>query len=238
MKRDALWVLGLAALATAGIAAFAATRPLWVVPITAAVLMVCVARWRTHADRVGLLVGCTLGNLTELACDRAGLWVHAQRPLLDLAPHYIFLCYPILGVAFPRLVGAIGEGRLLRDAPRPPHPTEERGGVVPAALLWLGVVAGSCLLGGDLLLCAAFLVATLARFHAREDLIAAAAGAAIGLVWELPATLSGAWRFPSPQLFGLLPAWLPLAYAVFFTTSARLTAALAALSPRARVHAS
>ena len=233
MKRDALWVLGLAAVATAGIAAFAATRPLWVVPITAAVLMVCVARWRTYADRVGLLVGCTFGNLTELCCDRAGLWVHAQRPLLDVAPHYIFLCYPILGVAFPRLVRALS---------RPPHPGplpyEGRGGAVTAALLWFGVVAASCLFGGNFFLCSAFLIATLACFHQRHDLVAAGAGAALGLLWELPATLSGAWRFPSAQLFGLIPAWLPLAYAVFFTTSARVTAGLAGLSLRPRVHAS
>jgi hypothetical protein len=107
---------------------------------------------------------------------------------------------------------------------------------VHAALLWalhtgLSVRWGRHN-GVETLVCLSCLAATLLRFHSRHDLFTALAGAATGMIWELPCTASGAWRFPDPQILGLVPAWLPAAYAVFFVNLGRVGAGLAA-SPRA-----
>jgi hypothetical protein len=79
----------------------------------------------------------------------------------------------------------------------------------------------------ELIVSAVCLGLTLARFHSRHDLITATGGGMLGMVWELPCTHFGVWRFPHPQLLGLIPLWLPLAYAVFFITLSRITFAIA-----------
>jgi hypothetical protein len=70
-------------------------------------------------------------------------------------------------------------------------------------------------------------VATLLRFHSPHDLGFGVVGAFLALVWELPCTATGVWRFAEPELAGLIPFWLPLAYAVFFINMGRASAALA-----------
>lgn len=220
---DVVIIVGAAVAASAAIALWY-DRPLTIAVTCAAILVALLVRFHEPRDLVGLVVGATVGNAVELACDAAGIWQHADRAVLNLAPAYILLCYPILGLATPRLIDALaGAGRARREL---------AGSVAPlaAGLLLLFVVL-SMQFGRDAsmqsLVCAVCLALTLWRFHSRHDLITAFAGALIALAWEVPATIAGAWSFPTPQVFGLLPAWLPAAYAVFFVTMGRLTAVLA-----------
>lgn len=220
---DLFFIITGAVLASASITAWY-DRPLLVAAACAAILVAVVARHHRQRDIVGLLVGATLGNIIELACDAAGVWRHADRSVLGLAPAYIFLCYPILGIAAPRLVDAlIGRARPLQETRRAVAPV--------AAVLLAGLVALSMRFGGDhsaqSIVCAVLLALTLWQFHSRHDGVTAIAGAIIALVWEIPATMAGAWRFPDPQIAGLIPLWLPAAYAVFFVTMGRLSAAFA-----------
>jgi hypothetical protein len=188
------------------------------------------ARFSERADIVGLMVGATFGNLTELLCDAAGVWEHVTRPVFGVAPFYIFACYPLLGLATPRLIAAVlgrarpvaeGAGAELRDA----------------TIIWALHLGLSCRFGADngpqAIVCAACLALTVARFHSPHDLTTALLGGLLGMVWELPCTRWGAWRFPHSQLFGLIPFWLPLAYAVFFVNLGRITVALAEWRERA-----
>ena len=220
---DVVIIVGAAAAASAAIALWY-DRSLTIVVTCAAILVALLMRYHEPRDLVGLVVGATVGNAVELACDATGIWQHADRAVLNLAPAYILLCYPILGLATPRMIDALeGGGRSRREL---------AGSVAPlaAGLLLLFVVL-SMQFGRDAsmqsLVCAVCLTLTLWRFHSRHDLITAFAGALIALAWEVPATIAGAWSFPTPQVFGLLPAWLPAAYAVFFVTMGRLTAVLA-----------
>ncbi|MEW5847661.1 MAG: hypothetical protein AB2A00_02565 [Myxococcota bacterium] len=215
-------VLGGAAAGTAGIVLLF-NEPTALLVFMLLLCGVLLLRWHTRADLLGLLVGLSFGNLTEVLCDATGVWVHATRAFLDVAPFYILVCYPILGFTVPHLMNALagrarerGEGsaRALRDA----------------LLLWGTHLGLSCLFGTrnapEAVVCVVLLGLTLWRFHTVHDLWTAAFGAVLGLVWEIPATVSGAWHFPAPQLMGLIPAWLPLAYAVFFVNLGRITVSL------------
>lgn len=219
---DLAIIAGAAATASTAIALWH-DRPLTMVVTCAAVLVALLVRHHEPRDLVGLVVGATVGNAVELACDATGIWQHADRAVLGLAPAYILLCYPILGLATPRMADALaGTDRSRHEVIGPVAP-------IAAGLLLMFVVL-SMQFGRDAgmqsLVCAVCLALTLWRFHSRHDLVTALAGAVIALAWEVPATIAGAWQFPKPQVFGLLPAWLPAAYAVFFVTVGRLTAAL------------
>ena len=219
MRELALIVSG-AAIASAAITGWH-DRPAIMVAACVAVLAALLFRYHQVRDLTGLAIGATVGNAIELACDAAGLWQHANRSVLGLAPAYILLCYPILGLVTPRLVESISGGKPLRD----------RGDAIASTTLLAALVALSMRFGTLLvpqsIACIAVLAVTLWRFHSRHDLVAAVAGAAIAMVWEVPATLAGAWRFPEPNLLGIIPAWLPVAYAVFFITMHRLINAAA-----------
>ena len=216
----------LASIASAAVAAVIVIclwydRPVASVAACAAILGLLLRRFNDPRDRVGLLVGAVVGNGIELACDAAGVWVHADRSVAGLAPPYILICYPILGLVLPRLIDAFAAGRTPRG-----HSAE----TWPHAALTLAVfVTLSMRFGRDPLpqsiVCAAFVFVTFRLFHTRRDLAAAVGGAMLAMAWEIPATLAGAWRFPSPQLLGLIPFWLPAAYAVFFVTMDRIIAA-------------
>jgi len=218
-RMDLVFALGSAAAGTAGLVLLF-KEPLPAVIFMVLLLALCVARWHTRADLAALAVGLTLGNATELLCDSRGLWIHFNRSVLGVAPAYILVCYAILWVCFPRLMDA------LLQRQRPPVQ-----GVATALLLWGGHVGLAWVVGSQntplLLLSAAFLAVTLWRFHDAHDLGAAGFGALLGMVWEIPATLSGAWIYPEPQFLGLIPWWLPVAYGVFFVNLARVTAWLA-----------
>ncbi len=178
--------------------------------------------WHEPVDRVRWIVGATCGNATELLCDFSGIWVHATRQWLDAAPFYIFLCYPILMVAVPRLLAPFGDARQSwREA-------------VMATVLFAGHVALSTWQAqnnaGQLLVSACCLSIGLILFHQRRDLAAGSIGMGLGLLWEIPCTYFGSWRFPHPQFLGLVPYWLPLAYAVFFITLVRVSNFLAGMA--------
>jgi hypothetical protein len=198
-------------------------RPILLTVLIGLLVPLFLWRWHTPRDLTGLLVGATFGNLTELVSDLGRVWIHAAPQILGVSPLYIFACYPILGLALPRLTDTVA-GRT--------RPTTEGDGAVlfQASLLWGVHLALSYCFGTDntaeLLVSTGCLGVTLFRFHSPHDTIAAASGALLALVWELPSTWSRAWRFPHPELFGLIPLWLPLAYAVFFINMSRITAAL------------
>ncbi|MBI5495367.1 MAG: hypothetical protein HY904_10115 [Deltaproteobacteria bacterium] len=195
----------------------------WVQVLLLAALL---ARWHRRADLAGLLVGAALGNLTEFLMDVAGVWVHHNRDVAGVSPLYIFICYPILLLALPRLLNP------LVGQPRPLMEGSGRAAAV-ALLLWAAHVGASFLWGTrnapEAAACVVILGLVLWQFHSAHDVASALFGAVLALVWELPATATGAWHFPAPQVLGLVPAWLPLAYAIFFVTLGRITAWLCAL---------
>lgn len=201
--------------------------PLAAFAALAVVLAAFCARFHERRDWAGLAVGATFGNATELVSDLGGVWVHAERPLLGVAPPYIFLCYPILGLTIPRLVAAVAPNEPLpRRDPRAPL------AVVP----WVALVALSYRFGREngpqLAVSAGVLLATLALFHAPRDLVAGGLGALLASTWELPCTAFGVWSFPAPQVAGLIPLWLPVAYAAFFILLMRLAHHAAELTPQ------
>jgi hypothetical protein len=150
--------------------------PAAIAGVCAVILLTVVARYHQSRDIAALVVWVVIGNAVELACDAAGVWRHADTSILRMAPAYIFLCYPTVGLTLSRATDA-----------------------------WVGELrcAGS---------------------QWRHDLAAGIAGTTLALAWEVPATMAGAWTFSSPRVFGLLPAWLPLACAMFFISMGRLTA--------------
>lgn len=217
---DLAAALGGAAVGTLGIVLLY-KEPLPICVYMVLLLAVLLLRWHTRADVVGLVMGLTLGNLTEFLCDVTGVWVHHDRSIMNAAPVYIFFCYPILWLTVPRLMDA-----LLRRS----RPSSHAQGNAPyvAIALWATHLGLSMVYGTrnayELVVCAVILGLTLWRFHEPHDVATALFGGFLGLVWEIPATVSGAWRFPDPQIFGLIPFWLPMAYAIFFVNLSRLNA--------------
>ena len=139
---------------------------------------------------------------------------------MGVAPAYIFLCYPLLGLAFPRLVDALA-GR---------HRAAAEGSgttLAHACMLGAALVILPCLVAGHAtvqwLFCVMSFTLILRQFHSRHDLLCSLVGTVMALGWELPCTIAGTWFFPQPQLFGRLPLWLPFAYAGFFVTLGRMT---------------
>ena len=210
-------LIAVAAVATAGLALLY-SRPWTLFAILAVLNAAVLIRWHSPADVVRWLIGATLGNAAELLCDLGGVWVHSTRQWLDAAPFNIFLCYPVLMLAVPRLLGSSEvDGR--------------KGG---AALgLFIAHIGLSAHQGGDnstqSWVSGITLAACLMVFHRGRDFAAGLLGMGMGLVWEIPCTALGSWTFPNPQALGLIPYWLPFAYAVFFMTTLRIGDALIAL---------
>ena len=214
--------LGGVTIATAGLLTLF-DRPSILFVFLLIITSVFLMRWQRRSDYVGLFVGATFGNLTELLCDAAGVWEHPTRQVFGLAPLYIFGCYPLLGLALPRMIAGVAS----RERPE----FEGEGStLLHASLIWAAHAGLSCRFGRnndlEMLVCLLCLVLTLARFHSTHDLITALLGGLLGMAWELPCTISGVWRFPDPQFLGLIPLWLPLAYAIFFVNLCRITAAI------------
>ena len=216
---DVCFVLGSAAVATAGLA-WLYQQPTMLCALLIVLVVVTLWRWHEQRDLAGLVVGAVFGNLTELLSDLAGLWIHRTPQILGVAPAYIFLCYPLLGLAFPRLVDALA-GRQRAAA--------EGSGTTLAHACMLGaaLVSLPCLVAGHAtvqwLFCVTSFAIILRQFHSQHDLLCSLVGTVMGLGWELPCTIAGTWFFPQSQLFGRLPLWLPFAYAGFFVTLGRMT---------------
>lgn len=217
---DALATLCGAALATVAIVKLH-PQPLLLCPLLLTLCALFLWRWHRPADVGALLIGATAGNLTEVLCDLKGIWIHTTNQLLGAVPLYILICYPILGIALPPLVDAL----IGRRRPK----GEGHAKILPAALCFFSLHVGLSMLYGtdnsrEFIASLLTLLLTLARFHSPHDLGFALIGALLALVWEVPCTLLGAWHFAAPQLYGLLPYWLPLAYAVFFINLGRMIA--------------
>ncbi len=216
---DVCFVLGSAAGATAGLARLY-QHPTMLCTLLIVLVVVTLWRWHAPRDLAGLAVGAVFGNLTELLSSLAGLWIHRTPQILGVAPAYIFLCYPLLGLAFPRLVDALAGCQ---------RAAAEGNGTTLAHACILGAVLVSlpCLGAGHAtvqwLCCVTSFAIILKRFHSQHDLLCSLAGTVLALGWELPCTVAGTWFFPQPQLFGRLPLWLPFAYAGFFVMLGRMT---------------
>jgi len=217
---DLGFALGGAATATTGLVLLF-DRPVVLSLLLLVLALAMLLRWHRRSDIAGLFVGASIGNLTELLSDAAGIWEHPARPVLGVAPLYIFACYPLLGLALPRMTAGI----LKRERPQSEGTTLRQ-----ASLIWALHLLLSCWFGltneSEMIVCVACLTVTLARFHSAHDLTTAVAGGLLGMVWELPCTQFGVWRFPHPQILGLVPLWLPLAYSVFFVNLCRIIAAM------------
>ena len=215
MKTDRAVSLGLAIAGTAGLA-LGYSNP--AVLATYLLLLNGVALWRWHDrnDWIGWTLGATLGNLTELSSDAAGLWVHATRGVFGIAPVYILLCYPLLWLVVPRLLHGVAKASVR---------TSRRDASVALAL-WALHCSLSCAARDSkslLTVISIALVATLLRlFPSRTDFVYAGLGASLGLLWEIPCTMTGAWTFPATDVAHLIPAWLPFAYATFFVSLNRV----------------
>ena len=221
-RGDGCFVLSSAAVATAGLVWLHQQPALLCVLLT---VLMGAALWRWHGPRdlAGVLVGVVFGNLTELLSDLAGLWIHRTPQLFGVAPFYIFLCYPLLSLTFPRLVDALAGGE--RTAAEGSGTTLSH-----ACVLWAALVSLTCLGAGHAtvqwLFCVTCFAIILRRFHSRHDLLCSLVGVAMSLGWELSCTSAGTWFFPQSQLFGRLPLWLPFAYAGFFVTLGRMTSGM------------
>lgn len=205
----------LAAAATCGLAG-GYSHPAALTAFLAVLNLIALARWRRREDCLAWAMGASLGNITELAADAAGLWIHADRAVWGIAPAYILLCYPLLWLAGPRMLDRLAGPRRVcsrRDA-------------WLALTIWAAHTALCCGTGASNTRLAAISLAALGALllpsRSRADIVYACAGAGLGMVWEIPCTWSGAWRFPSPDFAGLIPVWLPIAYAVFFVSLNRV----------------
>ena len=211
-----------ASLATLGIA-LGHQRPLLLTVLIALLLGFFLIRWHAPADIAGLAAGAIIGNAAELLSVALGIWTHSATPWsLGDVPVWMLLCYPMLGLVTPRMTG------MLSGEP----PADARDGLLlPVALIGALVACAAELAGEALLqlsLVALLLALTLLVFPRRRDHLAALLGALLGFLWEVPGALSGAWRFESRHIAGLLPAWLPLGYAIFFICLRRAAAGLLA----------
>ena len=102
------FVLGSAALATAGLARLSAA--LMLCPLLTVLVAVTLWWWHEPRDWPGWSSARSSGTLQNCrAACRALDKPHTA--VFGVAPAYIFLCYPLLGLAFPRLVDAAGWSR-------------------------------------------------------------------------------------------------------------------------------
>ncbi len=217
--REIAWTVGGALVATAAICA-GHSRP-WILFAALALELVVLARrgWGRR-DTIRMMVGGVAGVITEVASEATGLWIHPHPQWFGIFPAYLMVCYLMLGFTVPRLVRAVA------GAERSPA-EGSRLALWGSTSVWVLVTVGCALAAGSngllLAVCGMSLALFFACFRSLHDGITVGLGALLGLVWEIPCTLTGAWRFPEPELFGLIPFWLPLAYATYFGAVGRMS---------------
>ncbi len=152
--------------------------------------------------------GSVIGPITEMSCVLGGLWRYADTGGFILIPPWIFVIWACFPTALWLIVRSL-QGSL--PQPRP--------GTLLLALACISIqIALFIALSHDLLLIipAALLLAAaifLLRPHG-STLILMAAGSLLGPVCEAIPVAVGAWSYTQPYIWGM-PAWLPLAYALF-----------------------
>jgi hypothetical protein len=154
------------------------------------------------------VAGAVIGPLTEMACVSGGLWSYAETGGLPLIPPWLF----VIWACFPTALWLIVRS-LLGEMP------SSRPGTLPLALAGIAIeiVLFLALSENTLLVIIAALLLAAAAVYARPEkstVILMAAGSILGPVCEAMPVAAGAWLYARPDLFGM-PAWLPLAYALF-----------------------
>jgi hypothetical protein len=154
------------------------------------------------------VAGAVIGPLTEMACVSGGLWSYAETGGLPLIPPWLF----VIWACFPTALWLIVRS-LLGEMP------SSRPGTLPLALAGIAIeiVLFLALSEKTMLVIAAALLLAAAAFRARPEkstVILMVAGSVLGPVCEAMPVAAGAWVYSRPDLFGM-PAWLPLAYALF-----------------------
>ena len=217
--REITWTVGGALVATSAICA-GHSRPWILFGALALELIVLARRGWGRRDAIRMTVGGVTGVITEAASEATGLWTHPHPQWFGMFPAYLLVCYLMLGFTVPRLVKALAGAERSSDE-------GSRLDLLGSATVWVLVTVSCALAAGSngLLLgaCGLSLALFLACFRSLHDGITVGLGVLLGLVWEIPCTLTGAWRFPQPELFGLIPFWLPLAYATYFGAVGRMS---------------
>jgi hypothetical protein len=161
-----------------------------------------------HSALAMAVAGAFIGPLTEVACVSGGLWSYAETGGLPLIPPWLF----VIWACFPTALWLIVRS-LLGEMP------SSRPGTLPLALAGIAIeiVLFLALSENTLLVIIAALLLAAAAVYARPEkstVILMAAGSILGPVCEAMPVAAGAWLYARPDLFGM-PAWLPLAYALF-----------------------
>lgn len=157
----------------------------------------------------GLAVaGAVIGPVTEIFCVAGGLWTYTDTGGIPFVPPWIVVLWACFPTALWLIVRSIlGE--------IPPVQT----GNLSMALIGIAIEILIFVFLGDrtpLAIAAALpLVAAiiLAR-PKRQTVILMATGGLLGPIVESMPIAAGAWSYANPEIFGM-PAWLPLAYAMF-----------------------
>ncbi|HSD57476.1 MAG TPA: hypothetical protein VLB04_04775 [Methanotrichaceae archaeon] len=154
------------------------------------------------------LAGAVLGPVTEIFCVAGGLWTYADTGGFPFIPPWlitIWACFPTaLWLIVRSILGEIPPGR---------------SGTLTLALAGIAVEIMIFVFLGDrtpLVIAAALplAVAILLAWPEKSTLILMAAGSLLGPIAESLPIAIGAWSYAHPEILGM-PAWLPLAYAMF-----------------------
>ncbi|MDD4161781.1 MAG: hypothetical protein PHW87_04805 [Methanothrix sp.] len=152
--------------------------------------------------------GAVIGPLTEVACVFGGLWRYGQTGGLPFIPPWLFViwaCFPTaLWLIVRSLLGKIPE-------PRPGTLPLALAGIAIEIVLFVALSENTLLVISAALLLAAVAVASRPE---KSTVILMAAGSILGPVCEALPVAAGAWAYARQDIFGM-PAWLPLAYALF-----------------------
>jgi uncharacterized membrane protein YoaT (DUF817 family) len=153
-------------------------------------------------------VGAVVGPAAEICCVAGGLWSYADTGGLPLIPPWlitIWSCFPtalwLIAKSF------IGEIPMARSGTL----SLALAGIAIEVLLFVG-------LGGNTILSiVASMPLAMAIVYARPErsmLILMASGSILGPACESFPVAVGAWSYANAEILGM-PAWLPLAYAMF-----------------------
>jgi hypothetical protein len=157
------------------------------------------------------LAGAVLGPITEIFCVAGGLWTYADTGGLPFIPPWLI----IIWACFPTALWLIVRSILGEIPPVPPV----RPGTLTLALAGITVEIMIFVSLGDrtpLAVAAALPLAgaILLAWPEKSTLILMAVGSLLGPIAESLPIAAGAWSYANPEIFGM-PAWLPLAYAMF-----------------------
>ncbi len=154
------------------------------------------------------LAGAALGPVTEVFCIVGGLWTYADTGGLPLIPPWlivIWACFPTaLWLIVRSILGTI-------PAVRPGTLALALTGIAVEILIFVSLGERTPMAVAAALPLAA---AVLMTWPKKSTLILMATGSLLGPGAESLPIAAGVWSYANPEVFGM-PAWLPLAYAMF-----------------------